>query len=81
MDNRGFETLVSGRGLAMGRKVTGRVVNVKITSELAAKAKLISADRGIPVAEYVCEALEAALRRDWPKTFKKLAEQAGGDQK
>jgi hypothetical protein len=54
----------------MGRKRTGREVNVKIAADLAFKAKAVSQDKGISRAEYVSELIRVHVERDWMKIFK-----------
>jgi hypothetical protein len=50
---------------------------VKISRDLAAKAKLIAESKGIPVAEYLSELLRGPVERDWPKAVKTIEEQSG----
>jgi hypothetical protein len=59
----------------MGRKKTGlRTSVVKIDSDLAKKAKLISADNGVSMSTYLSDVIRTAVDRDWPRVLKKLAE-------
>jgi hypothetical protein len=63
----------------MGRKKTGRTSVVKIASELARKAKAISADKGISMSEYLSDAIQVAVTKDWPGVLTKLVKEASGE--
>ena len=49
-------------GFLWVERKTDRVTNVKIASDLAHKAKTISQDKGISMAEYVTELLNSRSR-------------------
>jgi hypothetical protein len=57
------------------KKAEPKTSVVKIASDLARKAKTISADRGISLSEYLSEAIRVAVERDWPKILKKMVEE------
>lgn len=45
---------------------------VKISRDLAVKAKVIAETRGISIAEYLTDLLRPMVERDWPKALKKI---------
>ena len=48
---------------------------VKIDRDIIARAKLISADRGEPLAGYLSGILRAVVERDWAKMVRKAGTQ------
>jgi hypothetical protein len=67
-------------GLMMGRKKTGDELKLgvaKIERDIITKAKLIAADRGIPLASYLSESLRSVVDKDWLKMIRKADEAAG----
>jgi hypothetical protein len=63
------------REVAMGRKKTGRVSNVRIDSSLAQKAKVIAAGKGVSMAEYLSELIREGINKEWPKVVKSVDEE------
>ena len=51
---------------------------VKIRRVLANKAKIIAETKGIPIAEYLSDLLEAQIEKDWPKALAVLDKQSNG---
>jgi hypothetical protein len=49
---------------------------VKIDRGLAAKAQMISTDRGIPLADYISETLRGAVEKDWARMVKRVGGEA-----
>jgi hypothetical protein len=70
---------VAGAAMAKKKPVLKTSV-VKIDSGLARKAKLIAADKGVPVSEYLSSAIQAAVVKDWPRVLKTMGEAEGGDE-
>ena len=47
---------------------------VKISRDLAVKAKVIAETRGVSVAEYLSDLLRPPVERDFPRAMKQLSE-------
>jgi hypothetical protein len=46
---------------------------VKIDRALAAKAQMIAADKGVPLADYISEMLRGAVEKDWGRMVKRVS--------
>jgi hypothetical protein len=46
---------------------------VKIERDIITRAKMIAADRGIPLAGYLSEALRSVVDRDWARMVARTA--------
>ncbi len=51
----------------------------KIDRDLIHKAKLIAADRGVPMAGYLSAILRPAVDRDWAKMIRKAGSEEAGE--
>src|SRR5262249_50793771 len=63
----------------MGRPKKGQAkepptVAVKIDRTLASKARLIAADLGVPLADYLSGALGTVVERDWAKLIRRVGD-------
>lgn len=45
---------------------------VKIERALAGKAQLIATDKGIPLSEYIAEAIRSVVEKDWARMVKRM---------
>jgi hypothetical protein len=62
----------------MAKKKSGEELKlgaVKIERDIITKAKLISADRGVPLAGYLSESVRPVVERDWSKMVKRADEE------
>jgi hypothetical protein len=67
-----------GAGTAvMAKKKTGEDLKlgaVKIERDIITRAKMIAADRGMPLAGYLSEALRGVVDKDWVRMVKRAEE-------
>lgn len=64
-------------GGTMAKKKSGdelKLGAVKVERDIITKAKMIAADRGVPLAGYLSESLRAVVERDWLKMVKRADE-------
>ena len=64
-------------GLVMGRKKSGedpKLGVVKIDRDIITKARMIAADKGLPLAGYLSESLRTTVEKDWAKMVRKAGE-------
>jgi hypothetical protein len=64
-------------GAIMAKKKSGEELKlgaVKLERDIISKAKLIAADRGVPLASYLSESVRAVVERDWLKMVKRADE-------
>jgi hypothetical protein len=64
-------------GAIMAKKKSGEELKlgaVKLERDIITKAKMIAADRGVPLAGYLSESLRAVVERDWSKMVKRADE-------
>jgi hypothetical protein len=64
-------------GTVMGKKKSGeglKLTAVKVERDIVSKAKMIAADRGVPLASYLSDGLRGMVERDWSKMVKKADE-------
>jgi hypothetical protein len=68
-------------GAVMAKKKSGEELKlgvVKIERDIITKARMIAADRGIPLATYLSGSLRMVVERDWAKMVRK-ADEVGGE--
>lgn len=53
-------------------------VAVKIDRALANRARIIAADKGVDLADYLSESLRGTIDRDWAKVIRKADAEGGG---
>jgi hypothetical protein len=61
----------------MAKKKSGedlKLATVKIERDILTKARMIAADRGIPLAGYLSDSLRLIVERDWGRMVKKADE-------
>jgi hypothetical protein len=64
-------------GVAMAKKKSGEDLKlgvVKIERDIITKARMIAADRGIPLARYLSDSLRMIVVRDWGEVVKRANE-------
>lgn len=69
--------MAAGAGVTMAKKKSGgelKLGAVKVERDIITRAKMIAADRGVPLAGYLSESLRSVVDRDWVRMVKRAGE-------
>jgi hypothetical protein len=74
-------TMAGGAAGAMAKKKSGeelKLVAVKIERDIMTRARMIAAERGLPLASYLSDSLRGVVDRDWANMVRRAGK--GGDE-